>query len=195
MSATEMTLTGRMVQAQSRLKAKKTHWNEFGAYSYRSVEDILEKAKPILLEMGLCLNISDDIKIVGDRYYVVSTAEVWCDEGTNKISSCGIARESVSKKKLDESQITGLASGYARKRALEGLFALDNTGDSDALPPDTDGMSITDAELDAINGLLDGSNDPNKRANMVKYFGVQKVEDLTQGQYKEAVQILRRTNR
>lgn len=113
---------------QRQLKAPKNQYNGFGKYNYRSCEDIMEGLKPILGE--LVVTVSDDIKMVGDRIYVVSTATI--TDGENSLSNTAMARESLTKKGMDDSQITGTASSYARKYALNGLFLIDDTKDADS---------------------------------------------------------------
>ena len=120
----------KLAKVQAELKAPKGQFNSFGKYHYRSQEDILEAVKPILSRQGMTINLTDDIALVGERYYVKSTATV--SDGTDTISVTAFAREPSEKKGMDESQITGTASSYARKYALNGLFAIDDTKDSDA---------------------------------------------------------------
>ena len=116
---------------QNELKAPKNNRNTFGNYNYRSAEDILEAVKPLLLTYKLTITISDKIVNLGDRYYIEATVTVYND--IDSISTTGIAREAEIKKGMDEAQITGSASSYARKYALNGMFAIDDTKD-----PDTD---------------------------------------------------------
>lgn len=113
------------------LKSPKTQKNKFGDYYYRSLEDILQAVKPLLFKYGMILNMSDDIVLVGDRYYIKSTATLEDIESDQKVISSGFAREIKERKKYDESQLTGSASSYARKYALNGLFNIDDTKDSD----------------------------------------------------------------
>lgn len=119
-----------LVKIQAELKAPKGQVNKFGNYRYRSAEDIIEAVKPICHKYGYSLIIHDEIVMVGDRIYVKATAEInnaehsWC--------SFGWAREEEVKKGMDAAQITGSASSYARKYALNGLFAIDDTKDADA---------------------------------------------------------------
>ena len=121
-----------LVELQSRLKAGKTKFNAFGKYSYRSCEDILEAVKPLLKELGMALTISDDIVEVGGRVYVKATATLSNEEGYVS-QATAFAREPEIKKGMDESQITGCASSYARKYALNGLLAIDDTRDADTM--------------------------------------------------------------
>ncbi len=117
-------------KVQLELKAPKSQYNSFGKYHYRNVEDILEAVKPLCDKHGLTLLVGDVIKQVGDRYYIDATASVFDDSG-KFVEAHGFAREAQDKKGMDESQITGAASSYARKYALNGLFAIDDTKDAD----------------------------------------------------------------
>ena len=120
----------KLIKIQNELKVPKNSFNEFGGYSYRSCEDILEAVKPLLLKYSCNLIIKDDIIEVGGRVYVKATATFFDEK--NEITVPGYARESETKKKMDDSQITGATSSYARKRALGGLFLIDDTKDADA---------------------------------------------------------------
>lgn len=124
------TLVEKIIKVQSTLKAPKNQRNNFGNYNYRSCEDILEAVKPLLAENGLILTISDDMVMLGNRFYV--KAEATITDGENKITNTAFAREEEIKKGMDASQITGAASSYARKYALNGLFCIDDTKDADA---------------------------------------------------------------
>jgi len=115
---------------QNKVKAPKGQFNSFGKYNYRSAEDILEAVKQVVNPMGYSITISDTIINVGDRYYIKATATL--TNGKETYSTDGYAREEESKKGMDGSQVTGASSSYARKYALNGLFALDDTKDSDA---------------------------------------------------------------
>jgi hypothetical protein len=120
-----------LVKIQAELKAPKGQTNNFGKYKYRSAEDIIEAVKPILNKYGTALVISDEVVQVGDRIYIKATATL-LDGTEDHISVCGWAREEEVKKGMDAAQITGAASSYARKYALNGLFAIDDTKDADA---------------------------------------------------------------
>lgn len=120
-----------LAQIQSELKAPKGQRNLFGKYNYRSCEDILEAVKPLLQERGLVILITDDIVQIGERYYVRATATIYDSEGSY-ISNSALAREELKRTGMDASQITGATSSYARKYALNGLFAIDDTKDADA---------------------------------------------------------------
>jgi len=119
---------------QSSLKAPKGQTNKFGGYKYRSCEDILTAVKPLLAEWGCSLTISDEMVELGvdSRVYVKAEANLLDNDSDSFIYASGYAREASSKKGMDEAQITGSASSYARKYALNGLFAIDDTKDPDA---------------------------------------------------------------
>lgn len=119
-----------LAEFQSKLKAPKGQYNNFGKYKYRSAEDIVEAVKPIINPEGFSLILSDEIIQVGERIYV--KAIVTLSNGTINYQTTAFAREEEEKKGMDSSQITGAASSYARKYALNGLFAIDDTKDSDA---------------------------------------------------------------
>lgn len=123
-------ITQKLMKVQSELKAPKGQKNTFGNYNYRSAEDILEAVKPLLSEQGLLMTITDIVEQIGERYYI--QAKVTITDGEDKIEVTGYARESLNKKGMDDSQITGTASSYARKYAMNGLFLIDDTKDSDS---------------------------------------------------------------
>lgn len=120
-----------IISIQNELKAPKGQFNSFGRYKYRSCEDILEAVKPLLHKYSCSLNISDEVVMVGDRFYVKSTATLRKDTGEVISSSVACAREDEAKKGMDGAQVTGAASSYARKYALNGLFCIDDTKDAD----------------------------------------------------------------
>jgi hypothetical protein len=121
-----MTIYEKIIQVQSELKAPKGKFNSFGKYKYRSAEDILEAVKPVIAKAGLYLNMTDDIVVIGDRIYLKATATVHDGSGLS-VSSNGMAREPNEFKGMSEPQITGSASSYARKYALNGLFGIDES--------------------------------------------------------------------
>ena len=116
---------------QINLKVKKEKINSFGGYKYRNLDDIFEAVKPLLKETGLTINATDEVESVNGFNYVRSTVSI--SDGTESKSSEGWAREAVSRKGMDDSQITGAASSYARKYAANGLFAIDDTEDADSM--------------------------------------------------------------
>ena len=123
-------MENKLAEIQAKVKAPKGQFNSFGKYNYRSAEDILEAVKQVVNPMGYSITISDTIINVGDRYYIKATATL--SNGKETYTTDGYAREEESKKGMDGSQVTGASSSYARKYALNGLFALDDTKDSDA---------------------------------------------------------------
>lgn len=121
---------GKLVEIQAELKAPKNQFNKFGNYAYRSCEDIVEAVKPLLKKHNADLFLSDEIEVKGDRYYVKATATFKC--GDEVVVATASARESETRKGMDDSQITGAASSYARKYALNGLFLIDDNKDADS---------------------------------------------------------------
>lgn len=123
---------------QQGLKAPKGNYNNFGKYNYRSCEDILEAVKPLLSEQGCTLVITDDIMLIGDRFYVKATATLTNSEGVKEVATA-YAREQETKSGMDSSQLTGATSSYARKYALNGLFCIDDTKDADTMDNTNEG--------------------------------------------------------
>jgi hypothetical protein len=119
-----------LAKIQSLIKAPKGQFNSFGKYKYRSCEDIVEAVKPVINQLGYYLTLSDEIVNIGNRFYIKATATI--SNGTETFSVVAYAREEETKKGMDGSQVTGASSSYARKYALNGLFAIDDTKDSDA---------------------------------------------------------------
>lgn len=122
-------LTEKLLQVQTELKAPKDQWNDFSKFSYRSCEDILEAAKPLLSGQGILVTLSDELVQLGDRFYVKATATAIL--GADAYAVTAYAREQETKKGMDGSQITGSASSYARKYALNGLFLIDDNKEHD----------------------------------------------------------------
>lgn len=119
----------KLIEIQKELKAPKGQFNKFGNYKYRSCEDILEAVKPLCAKQGVQLTVSDELVLIGERYYIKATAKV--TDGSETVEVNAYAREEENKKGMDASQITGTASSYARKYALNGLFCIDDTKDAD----------------------------------------------------------------
>ena len=126
-----MSIYEKLASVQADLKAPKSQFNAFGKYNYRNCEDIIEAAKPLLKANGLLLSITDDVVFIGDRFYVKATASVIDVTDGKTHSVTAFAREEKEKKGMDGSQVTGASSSYARKYALNGLFGIDDTKDSD----------------------------------------------------------------
>lgn len=152
-------------EIQKKLKVPKGQYNQFGKYKYRTCGDILEAVKKVLPE-GYSVVLSDSIEMIGDRYYVKANAALVCDSDPSKsVAVTAFARESFDKKGMDDSQITGAASSYARKYALNGLFAIDDTADADTLDntehetksaTDVEYAKITEKYADSITVIKEG---------------------------------------
>lgn len=127
-----MNIYEKLLTIQTKLNAPKNQHNKFGGFYYRSCEDILEAVKPLLKEVKAIVLVNDEIVSIGDRYYVKATASLCDTESDNAIiSNCAFAREEEQKKGMDGAQVTGATSSYARKYALNGLFAIDDNKDPD----------------------------------------------------------------
>lgn len=161
----DKTFIERVIAVQSQLKAPKNQRNDFGGFNYRSCEDILEAVKPLLKAEGLCLTITDDIVMIGDRYYVKATATL--TDGERSLPNQAFAREPEERAKMDGSQVTGSASSYARKYALNGLFAIDDTKDADALnngPDAANGKDFDKVKAKAIAEARNAADIPSLNA-------------------------------
>ena len=174
-----------------KLKAPKGQFNKFGNYPYRSCEDILEALKPLLAETKTVLVINDEIEFKGDRFYIRATCNLFDVESGENISNSAFAREPESKKGMDPAQITGSVSSYARKYALNGLFAIDDTKDSDSnenqrqtnsgKPAAGNGQAVNVQKVrNEIAQMLKVKNyDFNKFVGYLKQnYGVEKIEAL-----------------
>lgn len=131
-----MNVHEKLLLVQQKLKAPKGQYNEFGNFHYRSCEDIQESVKPLLAEVKAILLISDEILLIGNRFYIKATATFQDTESPDKITNAAYARETEEKPKMDAAQITGSCSSYARKYALNGLFCIDDAKDPDTQQPE-----------------------------------------------------------
>lgn len=188
---------------QQELKAPKNQVNSFGGFNYRSAEDILEAVKPLLAKYNAEMIIYDDIIEVGGRVYVKATVEISDGKQTIKVTAC--AREPLQKTKMDEPQITGTASSYARKYALNGLFLIDDTKDPDtdeherqtSAPQQQAGRKqqaagaekISKATVQTLDGLIKQTNSDYKM--LLDFFKVGKLEDLTAEQARKCYAMLK----
>ena len=179
-------LTNKLATIQQKLKAPKGQVNTFGKYKYRSCEDILEAVKPLLGD--LVLTISDDIVEVGGRVYVKATVSIYSGSGT--LSTTAFARESETKKGMDDSQITGSASSYARKYALNGLFCIDDTKDADATNEHDKPSPIDESQLAVIYDLIEKTDTEIKK--FCEAFGIKTVEEMLSNQFDKAMSQLNR---
>lgn len=143
-----------LAKIQSLIKAPKGQFNSFGKYKYRSCEDIVEAIKPVINPLGYYLTLSDEIVNIGNRFYVKATATL--SNGTETYSCSAYAREEEVKKGMDGSQVTGASSSYARKYSLNGLFAIDDTKDSDSTNVGKD--EPTSEEKYLLHKLLNSSD-------------------------------------
>lgn len=187
----------KLEQVQQTLKAPKNQYNSFGKYHYRSCEDILEGLKEPLIKVHAVVTISDEIISVGDRIYVKATARF--TDGTDVVENTAYAREELEKKGMDASQITGAASSYARKYALNGLFLIDDNKDADALnkgeeKPKTTTLNPKRAEQEKIaeqkigtakiNALTKKCEDCGINPSYVaEKCGVKEIADLTEKKF------------
>ena len=127
-----MAVHEKLKEIQTMLKAPKNLYNSYGGFNYRNAEDIYEAVKPLLNQLNMTLIINDSVQNVGTKNYIKATAYLTDCETGEQLFSCALAREAEAKKGMDDSQITGTASSYARKYALNGLFLLDDTKDEDS---------------------------------------------------------------
>lgn len=171
---------------QSALKAPKGQYNSFSKFNYRSCEDILEALKPLLAEHGACLTLSDKVNHVGDRFYVEATATFTV--GENSVSVTASAREEVDKKGMSEAQITGATSSYARKYALNGLFAIDDTKDADTQgnreKPPTANVEHVGKDLELPTATVEKIVELAKKAKITQGQMKKKIESLKSGKTK-----------
>lgn len=179
----------KIVAIQSELKAPKGQYNSFGKYNYRSCEDILEGVKPLLTKHGLVLTIQDSIDLIGDRFYVKATATI--TDGKEQLSTSAYARESLDKKGMDASQVTGATSSYARKYALNGLLAIDDTKDADTMDNSKKPAQQTQETVYNWNSLktraVQGGISEEELVHYVtETFKVSKPSELKQEHYQQA---------
>jgi len=190
-----MELTKILNKIQTELKTPKSNYNSFGKYKYRSCEDITEAVKPLLKETGAVLTLSDEIIYLEGRFYIKAVAKL--SKGLTSIETKGYAREEESKKGMDGAQVTGGASSYARKYALNGLFAIDDTKDGDATnqgnnatynkpkPTTTTKVALASPEqVEKINKLFKDKKLPQAQIDkqLTTVYKVNKVAELTETQ-------------
>ena len=190
-----MKLYEKLINIQSKLKAPKGQYNSFGKYSYRSCEDIFEAVKPYLSKEQISLILSDDLVLIGDRYYVKATATL--TDGEETITNVAYAREEDTKKGMDGSQITGASSSYARKYALNGLFLIDDVKDNDTTNTGSNTTSNTKAQTTKLEGsqriaLLNEINEleleldiPHEKT--LEIYKVNSINQLTDSQLQKCV--------
>lgn len=191
------------MKIQTTLKAPKNLFNSFGNYKYRNAEGILEAVKPLLAENKLSMYISDDVQAVNDRVYVKATVSIFDIETGESVMATASAREALNKKGMDDSQITGTASSYARKYALNGIFLLDDTKDADTDENQKERTARSNKQEQEKNKekldqmkislvkqktLLDLCEDEKFDINKIlKSYKQESIKDITEGQYKYIV--------
>lgn len=196
----KISLKEKLMNIQGELKAPKGQYNGFGKYKYRSCEDILEAVKPLLNKYKTTLRLNDELVLIGERYYVKATAILTDVESDEEIINTSYAREEEGKKGMDGSQVTGASSSYARKYALNGLFAIDDVKDSDTTnigdseEPKKEYHSTkpaSDKQIEIIKKTIGRlMNKEEVMSSLLKGFNVTKLEDLTMSQASEAIQRL-----
>lgn len=191
-----MEFNEKLREVQTQIKAPKNLYNTFGKYKYRNAEGILEAVKPFLGKYNLCLTLGDEIVQVGERYYIKATATLYDGAGSRSVSVSAYAREAAVKKGMDDSQITGTASSYARKYALNGLFLLDDTKDADTDENrierenrQAEKKSISKTEAKALYSVLQEHDiDVN---DFLLERNIQKLSDLTPKEYTQIIKDLK----
>lgn len=185
----QVILTQRVGDIQHKLKAPKGQYNSFGKYNYRSCEDILEGVKPLLKEHDLALLIDDEIVQIGERYYVKATAKI--TDGREIVSATAYAREPDTKKGMDESQITGATSSYARKYALNALLCIDDTKDADTMdnskkPVQQTQETVYNWQTLKARATQGGISEDDLVHYVTETLKVKKPSELTQEHYQQA---------
>ena len=184
-----MNVYEKLIAIQSELKAPKSQYNNFGKYAYRNCEDILEALKPLLKEHKSTIYIADEIVTVLDRFYIKATVTFIDAETGEKIINTAYAREEECKKGMDGSQVTGASSSYARKYALNGMFAIDDTKDSDFTNTTVkgDNSALSEAQIKRLLAIASKVNISADDVKIVvaKSFGVQDLRKMNKQQYDE----------
>ena len=173
-----MNIYEKLTEVQNELKAPKSKYNSFGKYNYRSCEDILEAVKPILKAKRLAMTVKDDVFNIGDRFYIMATVTVFDCESEEKVTTTAYAREDADKKGMDGSQITGSSSSYARKYALNGMFAIDDTKDADSWNTNDKDRTVekkeaeraTEEQIAKLRALYKGKED--KLMELLDKYGI-----------------------
>ena len=198
-----MNIYEKLTEVQNELKAPKSKYNSFGKYNYRSCEDILEAVKPILKAKRLAMTVKDDVFNIGDRFYIMATVTVFDCESEEKVTTTAYAREDADKKGMDGSQITGSSSSYARKYALNGMFAIDDTKDADSWNTHDKDRTVekkeaeraTEEQIAKLRALYKGKEDKLKElidkydiTNTVQFkrMEIQSVIDKLEAKLKQA---------
>ena len=173
-----MNIYEKLTEVQNELKAPKSKYNSFGKYNYRSCEDILEAVKPILKAKRLAMTVKDDVFNIGERFYIMATVTVFDCESEEKVTTTAYAREDTDKKGMDGSQMTGSSSSYARKYALNGMFAIDDTKDADSWNTNDKDRTVekkeaeraTEEQIAKLRALYKGKED--KLMELLDKYGI-----------------------
>ena len=196
-----MTVYEKLAQVQQELIAPKNQYNSFGKYNYRSCEDILEGLKPCMAKVKAAVTVSDEIVMIGDRYYIKATATFHDAESGESVSNTAYAREEEGKKGMDASQVTGSTSSYARKYALNGLFCIDDVKDADSRDnrqkeaeeqkqAEEEQKKMESAIIPAVKvGVLRGmcEKDNVSPEKIMKLYKVNALEELTELKFRNIV--------
>lgn len=176
MEKEKRTLVEKLLTIQQELKAPKNQKNTFGGYNYRSCEDILEAVKPLLKKENMIMNITDELIYIGERYYIKATATLTDVENGTQFINQAYAREEETKKGMDGSQITGTASSYARKYALNGLFLIDDQkdADTDEFQKQQEEKKATPKQIEILESCTEEEKDA-----IYKKYNIDKLEDLS----------------
>ena len=170
-----------LLAVQRDLKCNKNQFNSFGKYKYRSCEDIIEAVKPLLNDNGLILTMSDEVIEVGGRVYIKATATVTDIVNGDKIEVTAMAREPEEKKGMDSSQITGTASSYARKYALNGLFAIDDTKDADSNEYNAQNKAGSTKQTQTTSNKANTQTAPQSEGDNVRKQAVNRLNGVIKG--------------
>ena len=191
--ADKLSLRAKLMHIQEELKAPKNLFNKFGNYYYRNAESIQEALKPLEVKYGVMVTLTDNIEVIGERVYVKAVANIFDTESNDSISVWAYAREAETKKGMDDAQVTGATSSYARKYALNGLFLLDDTKDVDseeyqaqskqeankptskkAEPKKAEPKALSDKEMTFLKQRYTGDN----LAKLLDFYKIERLDDI-----------------
>lgn len=190
----------KLIEIQNELKAPKSRFNSFGKYNYRSAEDILEAAKQVNKKHGCTLIVSDKVELIGNRFYVKATATLYDIENGENTSVTAYAREDETKRGMDGSQITGTASSYARKYALNGLYNIDDTKDADTdeyqrqnaqQAPRYTPEKINQTQISTLRDLMNQAG--VEESKILATYKLRDIEDMTTDTYGKCLRKLNAT--
>ena len=190
-----MTIQEKLSLIQAELKAPKNQHNDFGNFNYRSCEDILEALKPLLQKSKTFLTISDEIVNIGSRFYIRATAALCDVESESHISVYGYAREPENRPKMDEAQVTGSSSSYARKYALNGLFCIDdakdpdatNTGQNKVSPAQQKGQQVNLSQAEFHKLQKEADKKGVSYSSIYQRYGKKSLYELSKEDYRRAM--------